>query len=523
VAPAGNDGPASAVFGSVSGPGAAQAALTAGAADLRARANEARVVVRSGLEVLLDRALPLAGPSGAERRLQLPLAWVESEPDTAPVLRDFFDAHGFSRVAGHAALIEATSTVQLAVERAARAGAAAVLLYGAGPPPGALGAAEGLEIPVVTLPRRLGPSLAEAVRRGAHVFVTIGRTRVVDNATTGRVAPFSSHGLAFDGRLKPDLLGPGVGLVAAEPGFTDKGVPRFGVVNGSSVAAAVTAGAAAVLAQARPALSARQLKGLLVGAARGVPADPLTAQGAGLIDVGAAASREVVADPPSLALGTVERPGRLDGELVLRSVSTRRVILGLVAGPSRPRGAASLRLSPSRVELGPGETRRVRVRAVVRLLPPAYGAIAGVISVTPYAGGAIRVPWTIGTRPAGLALLRGVAISSSSFAPSDTTPVVLAFQAGRLLGGRDGPSVQPVSRLDIELWDETETTPSRLGLVARLRDLLPGRYAFGLTGRDPHGKVLPPGRYRLRLVAYPTIRGPATRRSVVFTVLATKD
>jgi hypothetical protein len=519
VAPAGNDGPAAAVFGSVSGPGAAEAALTVGAADLRARASEARVVVRTGLEVVLDRALPLAGPVGPEGRLQLPLAWVASAPDAAPGLKDFFDGRGFSRVAGHAALIESTSTVELTVERAARAGAAAVLLYGAGPPPGALGAADGLAVPVVTLPRRIGPSLAEAVRRGARVFVTVGKTRVVDNASTGRVAPFSSHGLAFDGRLKPDLVAPGVGLGAAEPGFTDKGVPRFGVVNGSSVAAAVGAGAAAVLAQARPGLSAGELKGLLVGSARAVPADPLTAQGAGLIDVGSAASREVVADPPEVSLGPVHRLGAVAGTFVLRNVSSRRLILGLAAGPPSPRHTASLRLVPSRVDLGPGQARRVRVRASVGLLPGALGAIQGVIVVTPYAGGAIRIPWTIGTRPAGLALLRGVAISESSFAPSDTKPVVLAFQAGRLLSGRGGPSVQPVSRLDIELWDETEARPSRLGLVARLRDLLPGRYAFGLTGRDPHGKVLPAGRYRLRLVAYPTVRGPASRRSVVFTVL----
>jgi subtilisin family serine protease len=519
VAPAGNDGPAASVFGSVSGPGAAPAALTVGAADLRTRAREARVVIRTGLEVVLDRPLPLAGSVGPTSRIQLPLAWVASSADTAPGLGDFFDHRGFSRVAGHGALMEATSTVELAVERAARAGASAVLLYGAGPPPGALGAANGLAVPVVTLPRRIGPSLAEAVRRGARVFVTIGPTRVVGNASAGRVAPFSSHGLAFDGKLKPDLIAPGVGLAAAEPGFNDKGVPRFGSVNGSSVAAAIAAGAAAVLAQARPRLDAAQLKALLVASARGVGGDPLTAQGAGLIDVGNAASREVVSDPPEVSLGPISEPDRVQGEFVLENVSSRRVILGLAPGPPSPRHSAAIRVTPTRVELAPGAHKRVRIRVRVALMPGALGAIQGVVVVTPYAGGAIRIPWTIGTRPAGLALLQGVAISEKTVTPSDTTPVVLAFQAGRLLDGQDGPSVQPVSRLDVELYDETETQSSRLGLVARLRDLLPGRYAFGLTGRDPHGRILPPGRYRLRLVAYPTVRGPATRRSVVFSVV----
>src|SRR5205823_12322181 len=57
-----------------------------------------------------------------------------------------------------------------------------------------------------------------------------------------------------------------------------------------------------------------------------------------------------------------------------------------------------------------------------------------------------------------------------------------------------------------------------LGLLARLRDLLPGRYAFGLTGRGPNGSVLPAGRYSLRLLAFPAAGGRAVGRSVVFTV-----
>ena len=42
-----------------------------------------------------------------------------------------------------------------------------------------------------------------------------------------------------------------------------------------------------------------------------------------------------------------------------------------------------------------------------------------------------------------------------------------------------------------------------LGLLARLRDVLPGSYAFGLTGRGPGGGALARGPYRLRVVAIP--------------------
>ena len=60
VAPAGNDGPAGPVYGSISGPGGAPAALTVGAADLRAEVEQVRVTLRSGLRVLFDREVPLA-------------------------------------------------------------------------------------------------------------------------------------------------------------------------------------------------------------------------------------------------------------------------------------------------------------------------------------------------------------------------------------------------------------------------------------------------------------------------------
>ena len=518
VAPAGNDGPAASVFGSVSGPGAAPAALTVGAADLRPRARETWVVLRSGLEVLVDRPLPLAGAVGPSHREQLGLVWVAGKSGSTPALSDFFDRNGYSRVAGRAALVSGSGPVELAVERAARAGAAAVFLYGAGPPPGALGDSQGLAVPVILLPGTIGPPLADAVRAGARIFATIGPTRVAENASAGRVAPFSSRGLTFDGRLKPDLVAPGVGLVAAEPGFSETGSPRFGTMNGSSAAATVVAGAAALLAQARPPLDAQSLKNLLIGSAHAIRDDPVAAQGAGLIDLGAAAAHEVASEPASLSLGPLGRPGTARAVFRLRSLSTRPLTIYVSVGPSGRRRPASLSVSPSRIELPAGESVDVRVRASVRRLRKGLGSLQGSLLITPTGGSAIRVPWTIGTKRARLALLTGLHLSDHTFSPSDASPAVLSFQAGRLLAGASGPSVQPVSRLDIELWDATEKKLSRLGLLARLRDLLPGRYAFGLSGRDPHGKVLPAGRYVLRLLAFPTVRGPATRRSVTFTV-----
>src|SRR5438105_3972681 len=67
VAPAGNDGPAGPGYGSIASPGGAPAALTVGAADLRSQAEDVPVAVRAGIELLLDRRLPLAGAVTAAR------------------------------------------------------------------------------------------------------------------------------------------------------------------------------------------------------------------------------------------------------------------------------------------------------------------------------------------------------------------------------------------------------------------------------------------------------------------------
>ena len=56
--------------------------------------------------------------------------------------------------------------------------------------------------------------------------------------------------------------------------------------------------------------------------------------------------------------------------------------------------------------------------------------------------------------------------------------------------------------------------------MARLRDLLPGSYSFGITGRGPNSIVLAPGSYELRLAAWPTLplQAPPSRAKLRFRV-----
>jgi subtilisin family serine protease len=509
VVPAGNDGPAGPGYGSIASPGGAPDALTVGAADLRTEAEDVPVTVRTGLRLLLDRRLPLAGAVVSSKPLELELA--SPRASAAGGLADFFDGHGVSLVAGKAAFVRAGGDPMLAIEDAVQAGARAVVVYGAELPAGGLGLDEEVDVPVVSVPGRVGRLVVAALSAHRSAIVSIGFPKTAANGSAQQIAPFSSRGLAYDARVKPDLAAPGVVLATAEPGRNDDGSSRYGTVNGSSGAAAVVAGAAALLAQLRPGLGATELSGLLAGTAEQLADTSVTAQGGGLVDLGTAASAELTAWPDTLAFGRARGDGwHSTQRLTLHNVSSRkfRIRIGSVG-----QGGLQITSFPHRVRLKPGGSTTVRLVARLRGVPPAGGSAEGAVILRPRGSGALRVPWAITFgQPTGL--LSAVALSATSFKPSDTTPAVLSIQVGSVSQDLAGPQVQPVARLDVELWRGGE----RLGLLARFRDLLPGGIVIGVTGRDPDGNRLPRGPYVIRLVARPTVGGPSTRESVRFRI-----
>jgi hypothetical protein len=110
-------------------------------------------------------------------------------------------------------------------------------------------------------------------------------------------------------------------------------------------------------------------------------------------------------------------------------------------------------------------------------------------------------------------LLGAVRLSVKSFRASDQAPAVLSVRAGGVAKLGAMRQLQPLERLDVELWWRNR----RIGLLARLRDVLPGSYAFGITGRGPFGRVLKPERYRLRVLAVPPA-GRLAARSLAFRI-----
>ena len=491
IVPAGNDGSAGPTYGSIAGPGAAPDAVTVSAADSRLSAPTVRVLVRSGLGVLYAGAVPLGGaPSGTVTADVL----LVDRRTAGQGISGLFTPGGDSTVAGRAVLLPRAALSDDTVEEVTSAGALAVLVDGP-LPAGAFSLDVPAGVPVVGLPTDVVRELRVLLAAGAPVTVSVGGVEVSEGGGGGATAAFSSRGLVFDGGLKPDLSAPGVSVPTSEPGRGDDGEIRFGTVSGTSAAAAVVAGVAAILAQGRPDVDARGLHGLLVGSAQRTDLDP-AASGAGAFDLRAAVQQEIVAEPAVLSFGTVPRSNVIERVLRIRSVTTRTVAVSVGSSALAPKGV-EIAVDPKRVRLRPGASATVVVRADTAALSAEAGIATGEVVLRIPDSAEVRVPWAVAVPPA-VDLLSDVSIKTTDRRVSDTTPAVLALVAGSVSAEPD-PQIRAVDVLEVELWRGNE----RLGVLDRRRELLPGRYSFGLTGRAPNGRRLPRGSYRIRVVARP--------------------
>lgn len=116
----------------------------------------------------------------------------------------------------------------------------------------------------------------------AQLPITVGSTHRFDPEKYG-ISFFSSKGPTADGRRKPDLVAPGEKIYSTLPGN------RYVPDSGTSQAAAVVSGAAALLLSAYPHLigNPNKVKEILIATCRDLKRDP-NFQGAGIIDIRAA-------------------------------------------------------------------------------------------------------------------------------------------------------------------------------------------------------------------------------------------
>jgi hypothetical protein len=498
IVPAGNDGSAGPAYGSIAGPGGAESALTVAAADGRVATPTVRVMIRAGLRVLFEDDVPLGGaPSKTVTADVAPV----TRRTAASGIEALFSDGGMSDVAGRAVLVPRGALSDETVEESTSAGALAVLVDGA-LPAGAFSLDVPPGVPVVGLTGKVVAEMRALIASGIPVAVSIGDVDVASRTEAGSIAAFSSRGLVLDGSLKPSLAAPGVSVPTSEPGRGDDGDVRFGTISGTSAAAAVTAGVAALLAQGRPSLDARALQGVLVGSAQRADLDP-TASGAGVVDLRAAVQQEAYADPSLLSFGAAGKEGA-ERVLHVTNVSTRRLAVSIGNTAIAPKGV-EISIDPQRVRIRPGRSADVTVTANTSQLSSVAGAATGELVLRTADSPDVHVPWAVAV-PAAVDLVSRIRIEMTGKRVSDATPAALSFVAGAVSATPE-PQVRSVGLLDVELW----RGDTRLGLLARRRELLPGRYTFGLTGRGATGSRLRRGTYTIRLLAFP---GDGTRKQV---------
>ena len=485
VAPAGNEGRRSGRFGTIGSPGAAADVLTAGALEgsdgaatlprvrIALAAEDGRATLDGHLlgggrsEPMRLRATGLAGPSQAD-----PGATGRA---SGTAVLEYFSVDASPRARGRLVVVPAAERGTLAaVAVAARAaGAAGVVVCDSsgerlrGIPRAAAG-----DLPVIGLSGDAARRALDLTEDGETLaFVSVPDVGAGDGES--RVAPASSEGPTYELASKPDLLAAGTATAPLAGGGE-------GFAAGTSIAAARVAAEAGRLARARPGWTPRQLAAALVGAG----------------DAERAAGAPVLAAPHTLSLPRQPAGRRFVARALLRLENPTRRPQDVRLAGELPDGA-QVTAVPPRVRLPPGGARRVRIR-VASAAPLSAGFREGELELS--AGDStVRVPLGLPVGPPPPAPLGPLELVREEGRVRG-----VRFSAGRVRRSGDARAVLPLGRLTLRLVRVDREVVRELTPPGGAADLLPGEYAYTLTGATL--RELPAGTYRFVARA----RGPGS-------------
>ncbi|MFZ2988649.1 S8 family serine peptidase [Ideonella sp.] len=194
---------------------------------------------------------------------------------------------------------------------AAAAGASGVILYNN--VPGlqfvTVAGTPAITIPVVTVSDTTGAMLDSRIAAGdVSLSWTDGQGSYPNTVSGGLISSFSSYGLAADLSLKPNIGAPGGNIISTYP--LEAGA--YATLSGTSMSSPNVAGSVALLLQAKPGLSAENVKVRLQnwadpknwsGNAGLGYLDFVHRQGAGMVDVVQSVKEQTSVTPSELSLG----------------------------------------------------------------------------------------------------------------------------------------------------------------------------------------------------------------------------
>jgi subtilisin family serine protease len=306
------------------------------------------------------------------------------------------------------------SAILAGMEWAAAAGAKVVNLSLGGPD---TAADDPLEVAIERLSAEHGTLFVVAAGNdGGYGAETVSSPASADAAlAVGAVddqdalAGFSGRGpRVHDAALKPEILAPGVEILAARSRYSDRGErgDRYVSLSGTSMATPHVAGAAAILAQQHPDWTGTQVKAALIGSAKVLDGTGVYEQGAGRVDVATAVGQSVHASPSTVSIGRMSWPHE-DDPATTRTVtyhnagtSPKNVRLALpVGGPDgAPVPDGMFRLSTQSLTIPAGGQAAVEI-TVDTAVPAAEGAFGAHIVATDDTGVRVVTPVAVDREP----------------------------------------------------------------------------------------------------------------------------
>ncbi len=285
---------------------------------------------------------------------------------------------GNGTMAGAIALVvRGDCTFAVKANNVQRAGGLGVVLYQ--PTSNTIYAPTGLQmtgIPLVFIGKDNGEALKEHLARNADAPVTLDAAVTAVAAPSGEVAVFSSQGPSTGSNaIKPELIAVGVDLYLATQKFDPNGElydpSGYTRAFGTSFAAPLAAGAAALVKQRNRNLTPAQIKSALVNTADPDIGDldydgkaidaPQSGMGAGQLDVDKALRANVAAQPSTVSFGIAKA---LPLSRQVRLVNTSNASLNLrfsIVQIVRANGV-NVTITPATATVGAGQAATVTLR-----------------------------------------------------------------------------------------------------------------------------------------------------------------